>query len=49
MLLLLYSLCGLALGFIVGYSYGWERRSLTQHGKDIDPVAFFRRLLFGWF
>jgi len=46
-LLALYSLCGVALGFIVGYHYAWEKRSLLQHGKTIDNMAFIRRLLFG--
>ena len=47
MLLVLYSVCGVLLGFIVGYQYAWEKRSLLQHDKKIDNWAFIRRLLFG--
>jgi len=46
-LLVLYSVCGVLLGFIVGYQYAWEKRSLLQFGKQIDNWTFIRRLLSG--
>jgi len=47
MLLILYGLCGLALGFIVGHEFGWERRSLMFHGQTISVKAFIRKKIIG--
>lgn len=46
MLITLYSLCGILLGFIIGYKYAWTKHSLLVHGKKIDNKTFLRRLLF---
>lgn len=47
MLIILYGVCGTLLGFIVGYEFAWEKRSLMQHGKQINVKAFIRRLIIG--
>jgi len=43
MLLTLYTLCGLALGFIVGYHYGFDTMAMRQHGKKLDPIKWLKR------
>lgn len=43
MLITLYSLCGLALGFIVGYWYGFDTMAMRQHGKQLDTWTWIKR------
>jgi len=45
LLLTLYALCGLALGFIVGYWYGFDTMAMRQHGKKLDFMTWLRRRL----
>lgn len=49
MLLTLYTLCGLALGFIIGYHYGFDTLAMRHHGKHLDfKIWIKRRLLHGF-
>lgn len=45
MLITLYALCGLAVGFIVGYWYGFDTRSMQQHGRTLDTWTWVKRRL----
>ena len=45
MLLTLYTLCGLAVGFIIGYHYGFDTLAMRQHGKQLDFATWLRRRL----
>jgi len=43
LLLTLYALCGLALGFIVGYWYGFDTMAMRLHGKHLSLRQWFKR------
>jgi len=47
MLLTLYTLCGLTIGFIIGYHYGFDTMAMRVHGKHLDMKTWIRRLLHG--
>ncbi len=47
MLYILYGLCGLLLGFIIGHDYGWDRHGLAAHGKEISLKAFIKKRILG--
>lgn len=47
LLTILYGLCGLSLGFIIGYWYGFDTHALLSHGKLIDNWAWFKRRIIG--
>jgi len=47
MLLTLYTLCGLTIGFIIGYHYGFDTMAMRVHGKKLNPKNWIRRLLRG--
>lgn len=45
MLILLYASCGVCLGFIVGYWFGFDTHAMQVHGKKLDLRAWVRRRL----
>ena len=45
MLILLYSACGLSLGFIVGYWYGFDTHAMQTHGKRLNTWNWIRKRL----
>lgn len=45
MLITLYTLCGLTIGFIFGYWYGFDTMAMRQHGKKLSFRMWLRRRL----